>query len=305
MLDLTKFSPQKTCSCGIGEILFDIYDGIPHLGGAPANFAYHMHALGIKSKMISAVGNDDLGKKARQILDENSIESYLQTSCKPTGYVSVSLDENKIPSYSFLDDTAYDNLEFDDNLKAQATNTNIACFGTLAQRNEKSRLSILSFLDAMKDDARLRIFDVNLRQNFFSKEIILQSLKRCEAIKCNEDEIESIALICGLKEYKGPEQFFKFLRSININLFIFTEGSKQSTVFLNKEISVIKTPKVQVVDTVGAGDCFTAAIISSIIEGKPLKEAHQFAVNLSAYVCTKKGAMPNLKDFLALRQICG
>lgn len=294
MIDLKKFSAQKNIAVGLGEVLFDIYDTGPRLGGAPANFAYHCKNAGVESLVISAVGKDELGEIARNEIAVHMLPALLNSVDYETGAVTVQLDENKIPSYTFKDDTAYDHIPLTNIMLELAPSVTIACYGTLAQRNSCSHKSILGFLDAMTSPQKLRIFDANLRRNFYSKEIIKETLKRSEALKCNEDELPILSSMLFDNKNLSANEFNMKLREMGIDLFIFTEGANQSTVFLNDEISIMPTPKVNVVDTVGAGDCFTGSLVAFLIKGLQLHDAHKKATLSSAYVCTQKGAMPDM-----------
>ena len=157
----------------------------------------------------------------------------------------------------------------------------------------------MKFLDTMDHQFKIRIFDVNLRHNYYSKEIIDESLKRCEVFKCNEDELPILCNLAGVTNI-SPIAYFDYLQKRGIDCFIFTEGAKQSTIFLNNEISMKPTPKIEALDTVGAGDSFTASIISILMQGKSLDFTHEKAVEISAYVCTQLGAMPELSANLKL-----
>ncbi len=297
MLDLTKFKGQPLKCAGLGEVLFDVFKEGPRIGGAPANFAYHCSALGLNSVVVSAVGNDELGRRALQILQDFGLNTAVQTVDKPTGSVSVEVDKDGMPTYTFLSDTAYDNIACTDDFLQLAAGTQICCFGSLAQRSECSRRSIQRFLQTMDPDLRLRIFDVNLRQNFFSKETILSSLAETEIFKCNDEELPVLMKLLGLPA--GDEHdFYHYLNSLGIYGFIYTCGAASSTVMLNAEVSTLPTPKVHAVSTVGAGDAFTASIITLLLKGKTLKEAHKLACRVSAFVCTQEGAMPRYDKML-------
>lgn len=299
MIDFKKFSAQTNRAVGLGEVLFDIYDTGPRLGGAPANFVYHCKNAGIESLVISAVGKDDLGEIARNEMAAHMLPALLNPVDFVTGAVIVKLDENKVPTYTFKANTAYDHISLTKLMLDLAPSITVACYGTLAQRNQESHQAILGFLDAMTAEHKLRIFDVNLRCNFYSKEIILETLKRSEALKCNEDELPILSeMLTGNKNLNAKE-FYLELKKRGIDFFIFTEGANQSTVFLNDEISVVPTPKVCVVDTVGAGDSFTGSLVAFLIKGLPLPEAHKKATELSAYVCTQKGAMPDMSKYFS------
>ncbi len=296
MLDFTAFTGKKIKCAGIGEVLFDVFASGPKIGGAPANFAFHCMQNGLNAMAISAVGHDRLGFLARDILASNFLPALLLDSDKVTGAVNVNVDSEGIPSYTFLEDTAYDNIPKNDTIMEVAKTLDVACFGSLAQRSAVSRTTLMAILDAMKESA-IRVFDVNLRREYYSREVIDESLKRSEIFKCNEDELPVLCRLLGVESVTA-EAFNEYLKKRGIFCFIFTEGALQSTVFLNDEVSVLKTPKVEVVDSVGAGDSFTATLVSRLILGESLKTAHERAVKVAAYVCTQKGAMPVLPQDL-------
>ena len=290
MLNLQNIINSKIRCVGLGEVLFDIIENNPKLGGAPANFAYHCKQQGLESMVVSALGDDKLGQIARAKLALRFLPNYIPTVKEQTGYVDVKLDADGIANYTFSNDSAYDNIPLTDELLEIAKSVNVVCFGSLAQRNTVSRQSIYAFLDAM-DDNSIKIYDINLRQNFYNKEVILESLHRANVFKCNEDEID---IICNYLECNNTSSdLFAKLQNLNVNCFIFTKGADESQIFLNDSFSCIKTPKVKVVDTVGAGDSFTATFIASLLKGDDLFTAHNKDVKLAAFVCEQRGAMPN------------
>lgn len=291
MIDLSKFHSDHVKCAGLGEILFDVYVDGAKLGGAPANFAYHCKQQGFDSIVISAVGNDEYGQKARLSLAKKFLPAYLPIVDYKTGYVSVKLDENAIAHYEFANDTAYDNLLLDQDLLDLAKEINVVCFGTLAQRCEKSRYAINAFLDQMDKDNSIKIYDINLRQNYYTKEIILNSIKRSDIIKCNEDELP---IICKMLDVKlDPLALFEYVKGLGVNGFIYTQGGNKSEIYFNNEYSSIETPKIDVIDTVGAGDSFTAAFVCNLLKGKTIVQAHKIAVDIAAMVCQHEGAMPD------------
>ncbi len=292
MLDIQRFKGQKIKCAGVGEVLFDVYPTGAKIGGAPANFAYFCMLHSLKALVISAVGHDALGFEARNYLAARFLPALLMDSDRPTGTVNVELSEDSVPAYTFASDTAYDNIRVNSAVLDTVKTLNMICFGTLAQRSEISHQSIMQILDAMPKDS-IRIYDVNLRREFYSKKIIADSMARAEVLKCNEDELPVLAEIAGLKD-ASPAEYRRYLKDKGIDCFIFTEGAKQSTVWLNEEKSVLPTPKVEAIDTVGAGDSFTATVISCLMQGMELKKAHAAAARVSAYVCTQRGAMPDV-----------
>lgn len=215
----------------------------------------------------------------------------------PTGTVQVEIDQVGVPQYNIKENVAWDNIPFTKELEKIAKHTQAVCFGSLAQRSVVSRNTILSFLDAMpNDDNVLKVFDINLRQGFYSKEIICESLRRCNILKINDEELVTVSRLKGYPGIDLQDKCWILLGKYNLKMLILTCGVNGSYVFTPGNVSFQPTPKVEVADTVGAGDSFTATFISSIIKGMPVEEAHKKAVQVSAYVCTQNGAMPVLPE---------
>jgi fructokinase len=283
---------------GIGELLWDCLPGGKVLGGAPANFAYHAAQFGFKTYAVSAVGKDSLGKEILDVLAEKRLNHLVESVDYPTGTVQVTLDDQGVPEYEICENVAWDNIPFTTQTEELARNCKAVCFGSLAQRNTVSRETILNFLELVPDDS-LKIFDVNLRQHFYSKEIIHRSLVTCNVLKINDEEVKEVAQLFDYHKLdaQSPEIFEqdfckKLLKEYDLKIVIETKGAVGSSVFTANETSYIDTPKVQVVDTVGAGDAFTGAFTAALLQGKTIREAHRLAVDVSAYVCTQPGAMP-------------
>jgi putative fructokinase len=269
------------------------------IGGAPANFAYHVSQFGFDSRVVSAVGNDDLGDEILKVFKEKQLKHQLQTVNYPTGTVQVTLDDNGIPCYDIKEGVAWDNIPFTDDLKRLALSTRAVCFGSLAQRNEVSRTSINRFLDTMPDgEGQLKIFDINLRQGFFTKDIIRDSCQRCNVLKINDEELVAISRLFGYPGIDLQDKCWILLAKYNLKMLILTCGTNGSYVFTPGVVSFQETPKVPVADTVGAGDSFTATFTAALLKGKSVPEAHKLAVEVSAYVCTQSGAMPELPQVL-------
>ncbi|MCH5326652.1 MAG: carbohydrate kinase [Duncaniella sp.] len=280
---------------GIGEALWDLLPQGMKLGGAPANFAYHVSQFGLRSCVISAVGDDSLGREILDTFAAKAFDSQVQIVPYPTGTVQVEVDADGVPRYDIKEEVAWDNIQFLDEFKEYAAQTIAVCFGSLAQRSEVSRRTIKQFIESMpQGQNRLVVFDVNLRQNFYTKEIIHQSLKLCNILKINDEELETVSLMLGLNGMSPEEQCRELVSKYNLKILILTCGVNGSYVYTAEMKSFQPTPQVVVADTVGAGDSFTAAFISSIIKGKSIAEAHSMAVKTSAYVCSQKGAMPIL-----------
>lgn len=288
---------MKQSVIGIGEALFDVLPEGKKLGGAPANFAYHVSQFGIESCAVSAMGNDELGKELIGELNEHQLNYQIETVDYPTGTVQVSLDANGIPAYEIKEGVAWDNIPFTPALEEKAKNCTAVCFGSLAQRNEVSRNTIHRFLDTMPDEeGKYKVFDINLRQGFFNKEIITESIKRCNILKINDEELITISRLFGYPGIDLQNKCWLLLGKYNLKMLILTCGVNGSYVFTPGNVSFIETPKVEVADTVGAGDSFTGAFVASILKGKSVREAHELAVKVSAFVCTQNGAMPHLPE---------
>lgn len=280
---------------GMGEALWDVLPEGKKIGGAPANFAYHVSQFGLPSCVVSAIGDDALGKEIIENFTSKGLDQLIAEVPYPTGTVQVEIDQTGIPLYDIKENVAWDNIPYTEHLDALAKRTKAVCFGSLAQRNVVSRETINHFLDTMpKDDDSLIVFDVNLRQGFYNKEILCKSMQNCNILKINDEELITVSRMFGYPGIDLQDKCWILLGKYNLKMLILTCGINGSYVFTPGNVSFQPTPKVEVADTVGAGDCFTAAFIASILKGKSVTEAHTIAVKTSAYVCTQKGAMPIL-----------
>lgn len=281
---------RKTVVVGIGELLWDVLPNGKRAGGAPINFVYHAIQNGSEGYAISAVGNDVNGAEILQELDKNHIAHCIATVEYPTGCVMVELKEG-IPTYNIIEGVAWDHIPLTQEAISIVKRADAICFGTLAQRSEESRKTLSALLEYAPKEA-LRFFDINIRQHYYSKELI-QSLLEKEAniLKINDEELELLRPMLGLT---GDDEACcrQLLTQYQLKYVILTAGSRFSSIYSPTEISTIPTPKVKVADTVGAGDSFSGAFIASILAGKSLKEAHQKAVDVAAFVCTQEGAWP-------------
>jgi fructokinase len=293
---------NKRYVVGLGEVLWDVLPEGKKLGGAPANFAYHAgQFLGMDETIaVSALGNDKLADETIEALKEHGLNDLLPRVPYPTGTVQVQLDEQGIPTYDIKENVAWDNIPFDDDIAAIARNCRAVCFGSLAQRNVVSRATIQKFLDATPDDC-VKIFDINLRQQFYTMEIIRESLQRCNILKINDEELVLIGRMFGYPGLDIENKCWLILGKYNLDMLVLTCGTNGSYVFTPGQKSFQETPKVKVADTVGAGDSFTGSFCAAILNGKPMAEAHKLAVEVSAYVCTQNGAMPKLPEELKSR----
>ena len=288
---------MKRYIVGLGEALWDVLPEGKKLGGAPANFAYHAAQFGLDTIAISALGEDKLAEETIDALKEHNLNYLMPRVPYPTGTVQVTLTGDGIPTYDIKENVAWDNIPLTDEMLEIAKNARAVCFGSLAQRNVVSRENIHKFLDATPDDC-VKIFDINLRQQFYTKEVIKESLKRCNILKINDEELVLIGRMFGYPGLDIENKCWLILGKYNLDMLVLTCGTNGSYVFTPGQRSFQETPKVEVADTVGAGDSFTGSFVGSILNGKPVPEAHKTAVQVSAFVCTQNGAMPVVPDRL-------
>jgi len=280
---------------GIGELLWDMLPQGKQIGGAPCNFAYHAFQAGCRPFVISALGADASGDEILAKFDEFGLDkSFVQrTANLPTGTVTVSLDMNGIPTYIIHENVAWDNIVWNNPLETLAKNVDAVCFGSLAQRNTVSQQTILSFLNATKTDC-LRVFDINLRQTFYNNETILKSLELANILKLNDDELPVVAELIGLLG-NDNELLSQLMNRFNLKLIALTKGAKGSLLQTENDQSFMEVTKVQIADTVGAGDSFTAVLVAGLLQNHELKRIHETATQVAAFVCTQDGAMPVYK----------
>lgn len=288
---------MKRYIVGLGEALWDVLPDGKKLGGAPANFAYHAAQFGLDTIAISALGEDKLAEETIDALKEHNLNYLMPRVPYPTGTVQVTLTVDGIPTYDIKENVAWDNIPLTDEMLEIAKNARAVCFGSLAQRNVVSRENIHKFLDATPDDC-VKIFDINLRQQFYTKEVIKESLKRCNILKINDEELVLIGRMFGYPGLDIENKCWLILGKYNLDMLVLTCGTNGSYVFTPGQMSFQETPKVEVADTVGAGDSFTGSFVGSILNGKPVPEAHKTAVQVSAFVCTQNGAMPVVPERL-------
>ncbi|MFI3316806.1 MAG: carbohydrate kinase [Rikenellaceae bacterium] len=284
---------------GLGELLWDVLPDGKKIGGAPGNFAYHSSQFGFDSAVVSAIGHDKLGDEIKENLDKKGLGGIIERVEYPTGVVQVALDDNGVPIYDIKENVAWDNIPYTAELEALAQQTLAVTFGSLAQRNVVSRSTINRFLDAMGDDEdSYKIFDINLRQGFYTRETICNSMDRCNILKINDEELVAISRMFGYPGIDLQDKCWILLAKYKLKMLILTCGVNGSYVFTPGNVSFVETPKVDVADTVGAGDSFTATFISAILNGEGVNDAHRKAVRVSAYVCTQHGAMPVIPENL-------
>ena len=232
---------------GMGEALWDVLPEGKKIGGAPANFAYHVSQFGFDSRVVSAVGKDELGDEILNVFNEKKLKTQIEQVDYPTGTVQVTLDNEGVPCYEIKEGVAWDNIPFTDELKRLALSTRAVCFGSLAQRNEVSRATINRFLDTMPDiDGQLKIFDINLRQDFYTKEVLRESFRRCNILKINDEELVTISRMFGYPGIDLQDKCWILLAKYNLKMLILTCGINGSYVFTPGVVSFQETPRVSV-----------------------------------------------------------
>lgn len=286
---------MKHMIVGFGEVLWDLLPEGKKMGGAPANFACHVAQFGLASCVVSAVGDDRLGEELLASLDARGLNRLIERVPYPTGTVQVELDAAGVPQYTINEAVAWDHIPWTPQLEALARQTKAVCFGSLVQRSAVSRATLGRFLDTMPQcDDSLVVFDVNLRQHFYDAAILDASMRRCNVLKINDEELETVSRLFGIPQAGVQERCRWLSERYGLKMLILTCGINGSYLFSAEGCSFRETPRVEVADTVGAGDSFTAAFIASILKGWSLPEAHRTAVEVSAFVCTQNGAMPQL-----------
>lgn len=292
---------QKPIVLSIGELLWDMLPSGKRAGGAPTNFVYHATMNGGDGYAISAVGNDQLGDELAGEVHSHHISAILQHNSYPTGTTHASIDENGVPQWSITDGVAWDHIRLNHDLSDMVRIADCVCFGTLALRNPESRDTILSLLKQTKPGA-IKYFDINIREHYYSKELIEQLLELSTVFKINDDELALLRGMFPLPESE-EEACRWFLNQYDLTDVILTAGADHSLIVSKDEVSKLPTPHVNVVDTVGAGDSFSGVFAMGLLDHTPLKEAHRKAVNTAAYVCTQNGAWPDypkeIPDYLA------
>jgi fructokinase len=287
---------QRFRVVGIGELLWDLLPAGKQLGGAPANFAYITTVLGDEGIAASCVGSDDLGDEAVQRLKRLGVSTtFIQSDSNyPTGKVKVKVDSTGQPSFEICAPVAWDFLEWTPQWQTLAEEADAICFGSLAQRSTMSRSTICCFLDATRPQA-LRIFDVNLRQNFYTKEVLSNSMKRARITKLNHDEVPRVMQLLGFEHHDDESSARRLLSLNNLELVCVTRGQAGSLLVGKETCSQHPGFPVKVADTIGAGDAFTAALVHEFLRGAPLDHMNAVANRIGAWVASEAGAMPVLK----------
>lgn len=290
---------MKRLVVGLGEVLWDMLPEGRKIGGAPVNFAYHAGQFGIDTMAVSAIGNDKLGEDTIAEMNGKHLNHIFPSVPYPTGSVQVSLDEKGVPAYDIKENVAWDNIPFTNEIESVARSCRAVCFGSLAQRNAVSRNTIRKFIESTPSGC-IRIFDINLRQNFYTSNVIRDSLELCNILKINDEEIMLVSRMFNYDSSNIENVCRTIMEGFSLEMVILTCGTKGSYIFTKGGVSFMPTPKVNVADTVGAGDSFTGSFCAAILRGLPVAEAHKKAVEVSAYVCTQNGAMPEIPESMKL-----
>jgi fructokinase len=285
---------KQFCVVGLGEILWDILPSGKQLGGAPANFAYCASLLGDKGIAASRLGNDELGKEALQKFAGLGLEtSRIQMDAThPTGTVHVNVDLRGEPTFEITQSVAWDYLAWEPGWQTLAIKADAVCFGSLAQRSQQSRETIRAFVNAVRPGTA-RVLDVNLRQSFFSAEILSESMRIADIVKLNQEELPRVAKILGIPETGTVEACAKqFLEAYGLTLVCVTRGAQGSILASRNGTSEHDGFRVPVIDTVGAGDAFTAALVYHFLRGSSLEKMNEAANRMGSWVASNAGATP-------------
>jgi len=296
---------------GLGEILWDVFPEGPRFGGAPSNFACSIAELGqplVGVHIVSAVGNDDLGRNAIAALQSHHVQvGNVQLKEFATGRVDVTLDASGVASYRFSEDIAWDHLSWTSELAELAANCSAVCFGTLAQRSERSRQTIQRFVAETPENA-FRVLDINLRSPYFDDGVIQESLQLANVLKLNDDELPQVAAACGIQvsEKQDDEACLRFLmaqlrRMFSLQLVAVTRGPRGATLLSADETSEHPGEAVAVADTVGAGDAFTAAMTLGLLRGDPIEKINARSVAVAGFACTQHGGTMSFPEDLRIR----
>ncbi|MDY3126132.1 carbohydrate kinase [Bifidobacterium mongoliense] len=296
---------SKPIVLSLGELLWDMLPTGKRAGGAPVNFVYHAAMNGAQGYAISAVGQDPLGDELIKAIEQSGVKSIIQRNAWPTSTVEVSL-KSGIPEYNIVKGVAWDHLLLTRELIDLVEKADAICFGTLALRSPETHDTIIELLKHARPDA-LKFFDINLRGDHYSKELIQELLGYATVFKLNDAELLLLRDMFNIRGASDDEACRWFITTFNLDYVVLTGGATFSTIIARSgETSTLATPRVEVTDTVGAGDSFSGTFTAKILTGASLQEAHRASVNTAAFVCTQDGAWPvypkTMTDYLSLAQ---
>ena len=290
---------RRPLAVGLGEVLWDLLPSGKQLGGAPANFAYHARQLGAAGAVVSAVGNDPLGDEIEDRLQAADLAcAFTRDRGHPTGTVSVKLDEKGVPSYVIHQPVAWDFIELRPGREQFQAVADVVCFGTLAQRSPRSRESIRRYLRETRPQC-LRVFDVNLRQDYFDADVVRESLQLANVLKINDQELPVVTRLLGYGDATEADAMARLIDEFSLRLLALTRGAHGSTLATAGETDHHGGVATTLVDTVGAGDAFTAALAIGMLRDEPLARLNAAANRLAAYVCARPGATPAIPPAVA------
>ena len=282
---------------GIGEVLFDILPEGKQLGGAPINFSFHAQQLGLNAYPVSAIGRDSYGSEIIDRLNCSGLSTeHIQQTDYPTGTAHVSVDKSGVPNFTLSENVAWDYIQSTNKTKELAGRVDAVCFGTLAQRSSQSCLSIHEFLQNTRNSC-LKIFDINLRQNYYSLEIIEKSLKIANVLKLNEAELIILQDILNIPT-STQDALCSLQDRYELNYIALTRGAEGALIKNGQMSSDCPGIKTEILDTIGAGDSYTAVLAFGILHKLPLEQINKLANSVAAYVCSQFGASPVLPDSL-------
>lgn len=282
---------------GIGEILYDLLPDGKVLGGAPTNFAYHANELGAVGIPVSAIGCDALGDEILLELGKRGLKAnYIQRDKNHnTGIVKVEFRDGE-PNYFIEENAAWDNIKLTKELLDIFKKADAVCFGSLAQRTKNNQLVISTLLSELKSSC-IVYFDLNLRQNFFSKELIDRLVRQSNIFKLNEDELHYISQLYNLT---GNElnRSRTIINMFDLSLVALTLGAKGSLLITANESSKVRPTANKIQDTIGAGDSFSAAVVVGLLNHMDIASTNEFANEVASYVCSQKGGTPRIPEKL-------
>ncbi len=281
---------------GVGEVLWDLLPGGACLGGAPANFAYITTLMGDQGIVASRVGEDSLGLEALRRMEELGLDiDHVQTDPQhPTGTVKVELDDQGTARFEIAHPVAWDSLGWTLGWQQLAENADAVCFGSLAQRSQESRATIRHFLRATAPST-VKIFDVNLRQSYYSQEILAESMSLADIVKLNDQELPKIMCLGKFPHKDELSSAQRLISTYDLQLVCVTRGDKGSLLVRHDDSSEHPGFRVSVADTVGSGDAFTAGLVHEYLHGASLDLMNEVANLVGAWVASEVGAMPTPK----------
>ena len=280
----------------MGDGLWDLFPDGPRFGGATANYACHASILGADVHMVSGVGEDERGEALLQVYQKHGVSTDLVQVLKdyPTGVVNVELTESGLPTFTIGENAAWDHWEWNDEIEGTVRQADVLYFGTLGQRGESSREGIRRALAMAQDQNIPRILDINLRAPFYDDILICESIALCSVLKLSDEELERVTQACGLDSSLGDTAILDELRSkFDLDLVVMTRGAAGAVLISEKGVVEQPGEPATVVDTVGAGDSFTASMTLGLLEGKDYPQILKDACKVAAGVCSHAGAVPH------------